>query len=147
MFWVKLLSSVRTRFFNVFCMSTLLQLQVFNFLSIDWVRFTIWPSKGPFPDLAAWTAKSTKSKSLINPLDKFQTNLIFYRGNIKQKTSLLCFSIKEQICLKLIKFFCCYSASTMTSFGFCSYSELLQLKFGEKKRCREMQIAPPPRQL
>ena len=28
---------------------------------------------------------------------------------------------------------CCYSASTKTSFGFCSCSEILQLKFGEKK--------------
>ena len=43
------------------------------------------------------------------------------------------FSIKDQISLKLVKCFWCYSASTNTSFGFCSCSELLQLKSGKKK--------------
>ena len=70
---------------------------------------------------------------LLYPLDKFQTNLISYRGNIKQKHHfdpvadtikvmflVLCFSIKNQICLKLVKCFCCYSASTKTSFFSCS---------------------------
>ena len=81
---------------------------------------------------------------LLYPPDEFQTNLIFYRWNIKQKHHFyciadtiklmffLCFSIKDQICLKIIKWFCCYSASTKTSFSFCSCSELLQLKFGKK---------------
>ena len=80
---------------------------------------------------------------LLYPLDEFQTNFIFYKGNIRKKSLLmcgrhnksnvfvLCFSIKDQICLKLVKCFCCYYASTKTSFGFCSCSELLQLKFGE----------------
>ena len=43
------------------------------------------------------------------------------------------FSIKDPICLKLVKYFCCYSASTKSIFGFCSCSEFLQLKFGKKK--------------
>ena len=43
------------------------------------------------------------------------------------------FSIKDQISLKLIRCFCCYTTSTKPSFGFCAYSELLQLKFSEKK--------------
>ena len=63
----------------------------------------------------------------VDPLDEFQRNLIFYRGNIKQKDHfycvadtksdvfVLCFSIKHQICLKLVK------------------------------RCRKMPIAQPPR--
>ena len=41
------------------------------------------------------------------------------------------FSIKDPICLKLVRCFCCYSASIKTSFGFCSCSEPLQLKFGQ----------------
>ena len=44
------------------------------------------------------------------------------------------------ICLKLVKWFCCYSASTNTSFGFCSSSELLQLKFGNKKIARKWKL-------
>ena len=82
---------------------------------------------------------------LLYPLEEFQTNLIFSKRKHKIKTSLLfcgrhnksdvfvlCFSIKEQISLKLVKCFCFYSASTKTSFGFCSCSELLQLKFDKK---------------
>ena len=82
---------------------------------------------------------------LLNPLGESQTNLIFYRGNIKLKHHfyrvadtiklmfLFCvFSIKDPICLKFVRCFCCYSASAKTSFGFCSCSELLQLEFGEK---------------
>ena len=42
-------------------------------------------------------------------------------------------SIEDPISLKLVKCFCCYSASTKTRFGFCSCSELLQLKFRGKK--------------
>ena len=40
---------------------------------------------------------------------------------------------KDQICLNLVKCFCCNSASTKTSFGFSSCSELLLLKFNGKK--------------
>ena len=93
---------------------------------------------------------------LLYPLDEFQTNLIFYRGNIKQKhhfyrladTIKVMFlfyvsQIKDQICLKLVKCFCCYSASTKTSFGFCSCSELLQLKFGEKMQIANANCSAP----
>ena len=38
------------------------------FLWIDWVRFKTRLAKGPIPELANWTAKSTKSKSLIYKL-------------------------------------------------------------------------------
>ena len=55
-------------------------------------------------------------------------------GTIKVMFLFYVFSIKDQICLKLVKCFCCYSASTKTSFAFCSCSELLQLKFGEEKK-------------
>ena len=41
--------------------------------------------------------------------------------------------VEDPKCLKFLRYFCFYSASTKTSFGFCSCSELLQLKFGEKK--------------
>ena len=89
------------------------------------------------------------------PYYEFQTNWIFYRDHTKQKKhkfycvadtikvmfSFFRSSIKDPICLKLVRCFCCYSASTKTSFCFCSCSELLQLKFGKKNR-REMLIAP-----
>ena len=78
MFWVKILCSVRKRFFYVGYISTLSPLQVFSFLSIDWFRFKIWLAKGPIPDLAAWTAKSAKSKSLI-----YKRHSIFQRVGIK----------------------------------------------------------------
>ena len=35
------------------------------FLWIYWIRFKTWLAKGPVLELAAWIAKSTKSKSLI----------------------------------------------------------------------------------
>ena len=92
------------------------------------------------------------------PSDEFQTNWIFYAEHRKHKHHFyrvadtikvmflfFCFSIEEPICLKFVRCFCCYSASTKTSFGFCSCSELLQLKFGRKKIGREIQIAKPPR--
>ena len=53
------------------------------------------------------------------------------------------FSIKDPISLKLVKCFCCYSASTKTSFGFCSCSELLQLKFGNKKCAGKRKLLSP----
>ena len=43
-----------------------------------------------------------------------------------------CEHVEEPKCLKFVRGFCCYSASTKTSFSFCSCSEPLQLKFGEK---------------
>ena len=81
---------------------------------------------------------------------KYQKKHHFYcvADTLKVMVWFFCFSIKDQICLKLIRCFCCYSASTKSSFGFCSCSEFLQLKFGdEKKLYREMQIAQSPRQL
>ena len=42
--------------------------------------------------------------------------------------------VEDPKCLKFLRYFCFHSASTKTSFGFCSCSELLQLKFGEKKK-------------
>ena len=54
-----------------------------------------------------------------------------------------CFSIKDPISLKLIECFCCYSASTMTIFGFCSCWELLQLKFGKKKVAGKCKLLSP----
>ena len=66
---------------------------------------------------------------LLYPFDEFQTN--FYIGHIKLKhhfhcvaetikndVLVLCLSIKDQICLKLVKCFGCYSASTKASFVF-----------------------------
>ena len=47
-----------------------------------------------------------------------------------------------EICQMLLLLFCL----NKTIFGFCSRSQLLQLKFsGKKKLCRELQIAQPPR--
>ena len=43
-----------------------------------------------------------------------------------------CGHVEDLKCLKFVRCFCCYSASTKTSFGFCSCSELLQLTFGKK---------------
>ena len=94
---------------------------------------------------------------LLYPFDEFQTNWIFYREHAKQKkTSLLscgrhgksdvfvfCFSIKYPICLKLVKCFCWYSASTKTSLGFCACSELLQLDFGRKKVAWKCKLLSP----
>ena len=83
---------------------------------------------------------------LLYSSDKFQTNWIFCTEHRKQKHHFyrladtinvmflfFRFSNKDPICLKLVRCFCCYSASTKTSFGFCSCSELLQLKFGKIK--------------
>ena len=39
------------------------------FLWFYWVRFKIWLAKGPILEWAAWTATSTKSKSLMYQLD------------------------------------------------------------------------------
>ena len=71
---------------------------------------------------------------------------ITHRGNIKHKHHFYCvgdtikvmflfhvLSIKGQIYLKLVQCFCYYSASTKTSFGFFSCSEIHQLKYGSKK--------------
>ena len=58
-----------------------------------------------------------------------------------------CEHVEDPKNLKFVRYFCFYSASTKTSFGFCSCSEPLQLKFGEKKLSREIQIAQPPIQL
>ena len=82
---------------------------------------------------------------LLYPSEEFQTNWIFYREHtiqnnhfycvadtIKVMFLFFCFSIEEPICLKLVRCFCCNSASTKTRFGFCSCSELPQLKFGKK---------------
>ena len=54
---------------NVFSMSVI-YLHFFHckfslFLWIYWVRFKTWLAKGPILELAAWTAKSAKSESLI----------------------------------------------------------------------------------
>ena len=93
---------------------------------------------------------------LLCPSDEFQRNWIFNREHTKQKHHfyrvadtiklmfLFCvFSIKDPICLKLVRCFCCYSASTKTSFGFCSCSELLQLKFGEKNFAGNCKLLSP----
>ena len=60
----------------------------------------------------------------------------FYRvaDTIKLMFLFYVSSIEDPISLKLVKCFCCYSASTKTSFGFCSCSELLQLKFGKEEK-------------
>ena len=93
----------------------------------------------------AMDLKYSHDVELLYPSDEFQTNWIFYRehkiqkhhfyreaNTIKVMVLFFCFSIKDQICLKPVRCFCCYSAATKTSFGICSCSELLQLKFGDK---------------
>ena len=61
----------KTFFFFYLCyISTLFPLQVFTSLWIYWVRFKTRLAKGPILELAGWTAKSTKSKSLIWPFHK-----------------------------------------------------------------------------
>ena len=90
---------------------------------------------------------------LLYPLDllqrkhKTKNHLYCVADTIKVMFLFYVSSIEDPICLKLVKCFCCYSATTKTSFGFCSCSERHQLKFGGKKNSREMQIAQPPRQL
>ena len=44
-----------------------------------------------------------------------------------------CEHVKNPKCLKLVRCFCCNSASTKTSFGFFLCSELLQMKFGREE--------------
>ena len=44
-----------------------------------------------------------------------------------------CRHVKAPKCWKLVKYFWFYSASTKSSFGFCSCSELFHLKLGRKK--------------
>ena len=86
---------------------------------------------------------------------EYQIDWIFYKWNIK-KTSILscgrhnrsdvfvlCFYIKDPICLKLVKCFCWYSASAKTIFDFCSCSEPLQLKFGQNKFLGKCKLLSP----
>ena len=46
-----------------------------------------------------------------------------------------CKHVEDPKCLKSVRCFCCYSASTKTSYGFCPCSEFLQQRFGKKNRC------------
>ena len=62
------------------------------------------------------------------------------------KSDVFLFLYKRSNLFETVKCFCCFSASTKTTFGICSCLELLQLKFG-KKNSRVVQIAQPPRQL
>ena len=54
-----------------------------------------------------------------------------------------CEHIKDPTNLKRVRYFCFYPASKKTSFGFCSCSELLQLKFGKKKLQRNANCSAP----
>ena len=104
-----------------------------------------WHISGRFWLLAFWMIFPVFQKKMV--FGYSWSTLLWYRCYYPHRTRdalspvcgifVLCFSIKDQICLKLVKCFCCYSASTKTSFGFCSYSKLLQLKFGEKKKRKE----------
>ena len=42
--------------------------------------------------------------------------------------------VEDPKCLKFVRYFCFYFGSTKTRYGFCSYSELLQLRFGNNKK-------------
>ena len=86
----------------------------------------------------------TQSPNSLQPFPELDQGLLPIRdvlGTIKslprtdpgQMFLFVCFSIKDPICLKLVRCFCFYSASTKTSFGFCSCSRPLQLKFDQKK--------------
>ena len=79
---------------------------------------------------------------LLYPSDNFQTLWIFNMFSCSKSIPWYLWTIRiwriefelveDLKCLKLFWCFCCYSASTKTSFGFCSCSELLQLKFDEQ---------------
>ena len=86
--------------------------------------------------LQCWTTLPTWRVSnkfhLLLMKHKTKTSLLLCGRHNQSDFFVSWFYIKDQNCLKLVKCICCYSASTKTSFGFCSCSELLQLKFGEK---------------
>ena len=54
-----------------------------------------------------------------------------------------CEHIEDPKCLKRVRCFWCYSASTKTSFVFCSCSELLQLKFGKRNFAGKCELLSP----
>ena len=54
-----------------------------------------------------------------------------------------CEHIEDPTNLKRVRYFCFYPASKKTSFGFCSCSELLQLKSIEKKPKRKRKLLSP----
>ena len=54
-----------------------------------------------------------------------------------------CEHVEDPKRLKFVRHFCFYSASTKTSFGFCSCSELLQLKFREKNVAGKYKLPSP----
>ena len=64
-FWVKILCSVRKRFSISVIYMHFSHCRFSLFVWIYWVRFKTRLAKGPILELAAWTAKSAKSKSLI----------------------------------------------------------------------------------
>ena len=65
---------------------------------------------------------------IVNPKKKQKTYVQHAAGD----WILTCEHVKDPKCLKSVRGFYFYSASTKTSLGFCSCSELLQLKSGEK---------------
>ena len=96
--------------------------------------------------------KDTSGVLLIAKNEQFRNYFIDqmqHRNVTKEYTAIVVgstlgsFSIEEPICLKLVRCFCCYSASTKTSFGFCSCSELLQLKFGKKNVAGKCKLLSP----
>ena len=82
----------------------------------------------------------------FNILDLKHVHIFIVNPMIPEDWIWTCEHVEDPKCLKLVGYFCFYAASTKTSFGFCSGSEFLQLKYG-KKICREIQIAQLPRQL
>ena len=54
-----------------------------------------------------------------------------------------CEHVEDPKCLKFVRCFCFYSASTKTSFGFCSCSKLLQLKLGKQFLAGKYKLLSP----
>ena len=77
----------------------------------------------------------TSFKQIGSSIEDTQTNqsLLLCGRHDKSDGLVMCLSIKDTICLKLIRYFCFCFVSTKTSFGFCSCSDILQLTFAEKK--------------
>ena len=88
---------------------------------------------------------------LLYPLDKFQKNLIFFKGNIKEKHHFYC--VADTI--KVMFFVLCFSINIKFVSNLSNAFAVIlpqqrpvrQLKFAEKKCCREMKIAQPTRQV
>ena len=85
----------------------------------------------------------TSFKQIESSIEDINHHFYHVANTIKVIFLFFLLSIKDPICLKLAICFCCYSASTKTSFGFCSCSELPHLKFGKKMFAGKCKLLSP----